>query len=204
MSGPLKRRLSPRVLKTLNVLGLLVLIALVIPFVTAAFPGAVGAEQTFVVTSGSMEPAIGVGDMVYVYDVDPAEIQENDVITYDVNGDGQVTTHRVIDVLQTEDGRQFQTKGDANEDPDRYQVPPEAVVGRVAFSLPLIGRAVVFANSQLGILTLLIVPAALLILNEVYTLGRAYLAAQSSDDGDQPREDSDPDGESGSGVGDDD
>jgi signal peptidase len=203
MSGPLGR-LSPRAWKALNVLGLLVLIALVIPFVTAAFPGVVGAEQTYVVTSGSMEPAIGVGDMVYVYDVDPADIQEGDVITYDVDGDRQVTTHRVIDVLRTEEGRQFQTKGDANEDPDQYQVPPEAVVGRVGFSLPVIGRAVVFANSQLGILTLLIVPAALLILNEVYTLGRAYLAAQNNDDDDESGGDVTPDGESGSGSGGDD
>jgi signal peptidase len=186
------------------VLGLLVLVALVIPFVTASFPGAVGAEGTYVVTSGSMEPAIGVGDMVYVYETDPAEIQENDVITYDVTGDGQVITHRVVEVRQTEDGRQFRTKGDANEDADPYQVPAEAVVGRVAFSLPFLGRAVVFANTRLGVLTMLIVPATLLILEEVYSLGRASPGAQSSDERNEPRGDVTLDGESGSGSGGDD
>lgn len=98
---------------------------------------------------------------MYVYDVDPADIQEGDVITYDINNDNQqVSTHRIVDVIQTEEGCQFKTKGDANEDPDQYRMPTETVIGRVAFHLPWIGRAVVSDSSQLGILTLQIIPSA--------------------------------------------
>jgi signal peptidase len=181
MSTRLQAMNSERLKTVVNVIGLLVLVAAVLPFVTTAFPAAVGAEQVYVVTSGSMEPAIGVGDLVYVYDADPSTIQEGDIITYDIDDDSQVTTHRVIEVLDTEQGLQFQTKGDANEDPDQYRVPAEAVIGKVRLSLPLVGRAVVFANSRMGILTLLIIPAALLIINEAYTLGKAYMAAKNAE-----------------------
>ena len=189
---------SERLWRALNVLGLVLLVAAVLPFVTAAFPAAIGAEEAYVVSSGSMEPAIGVGDLIYVYGTDPAAIGEGDVITYDVDGDGEVTTHRVVEVLETENGRQFRTKGDANEEPDQYRVPAEAVVGRVTVSLPWVGRAVVFANSRLGVLTLVVLPAALLVLNEVYTLGRAYMVTRSEGG------ETEPDTETGSGSGGDD
>ena len=172
---------SWRLRRAAGPLGLVALLVAVAPFVTAAFPVLVGAEGAYVVTSGSMEPAIGTGAVVYVYDVDAADVQVDDVITYDADGTGQLTTHRVVEVLNTETGRQFQTQGDANEDADPYRVPAEAVVGRVAFSVPWVGRVIAFASTRVGAAVLLIAPTVLLVLDEAYTLGRGYLTASENE-----------------------
>ena len=90
----------------------------------------------YVVLSGSMEPAYHVGSMIYVKEVDPAEIQVGDPITFRID-DGMVATHRVIAI--SEDGRSFQTKGDANDAPDGAPVSAENLVGKPVFTVPYLG-----------------------------------------------------------------
>lgn len=55
--------------------------------------------ECYNVISPSMEPEYGVGDLIYVKDVDPATIKEGDVITFIVNEDLVVGTHRVVRVM---------------------------------------------------------------------------------------------------------
>ena len=59
-----------------------VVIAVVVPFAIHAMPGLIGANHSFVVLSGSMEPTISPGDVVVVEEVPPGEIERGDVITY--------------------------------------------------------------------------------------------------------------------------
>ncbi|MDZ7746627.1 MAG: signal peptidase I [Halobacteriales archaeon] len=139
------------------------LVVAVVPFVLFAVPGLVGAEHAFVVLSGSMEPALSPGDIVFV-DADTA-IASGDIITY---GSDVPVTHRVIDSL---DGG-FVTQGDANENPDSGLVTSEAVLGEVTFSIPVIGRVVLWANTSLGYLGLVIVPLVLLVGNELFEWAR--------------------------------
>ena len=89
----------------------------------------------YVVLSGSMEPTYHVGAMIYVKEVDPAEVQVGDPITFRISDD-MVATHRVIAVY--EDGS-FQTQGDANDAPDGAPVLPEDLVGKPVFSVPKLG-----------------------------------------------------------------
>jgi len=123
----------------------------------------------FTVLSGSMEPAYHVGSLIYVKETDPAKIEVGDPITYVVNEDLLVSTHRVveIDVFHTaqrpvldeneqpvldEDGDPiyeevaleepsyyFTTKGDANESVDGTPVYYKNVLGVPVFSLPYLG-----------------------------------------------------------------
>lgn len=156
--------------------GVVVLIALVAPFVVAAVPQVVDADQSYTVTSGSMEPAIGVGDVVVVRDVPAETIETGDVITYELDGPGNQVerrTHRVIEVVDYGTQERFRTKGDANEDPDKEVVPPDAVVGVVVLTLPYVGYVIRFANTPLGLLTLVVVPAGLLFVTEAWSLARA-------------------------------
>ena len=90
----------------------------------------------YVVLSGSMEPAYHVGSMIYVKEVDPDEIQVGDPITFRIDDD-MVATHRVIAI--SEDGRSFQTKGDANDAPDGAPVSAENLVGKPVFTVPYLG-----------------------------------------------------------------
>ena len=53
--------------------------------------------QIFNVISGSMEPTYSVGDLLYVKDVDPDGIKVGDVITFVLNEDLVVATHRVVE-----------------------------------------------------------------------------------------------------------
>jgi len=176
--------------KLANVLGLLILIAVVVPFLIFAVPQTVGADHSYVVTSGSMEPNISLGSAVIVKQVPTERIQVNDVITFQSGDDPRTTTHRVIEVTEQDGQRAFRTKGDANEDPDQSLVVPgqnARVEGRVMtiagepFAIPYIGYAVQFTKTQTGFTALVIVPFVLLVLNEVWNVIAS--ASPDPDDG---------------------
>ena len=52
--------------------------------------------QVYAVLSGSMEPTYHVGSVIYVEPVDPSEIQVGDPITFVMNEELTVATHRVV------------------------------------------------------------------------------------------------------------
>lgn len=160
----------PDARQVLNWAGLLLLIAIVIPFVIYAVPGVVGAEGSYVVLSGSMEPSISTGDVIVVDGVDPASIEERDVITY-LRADAETpTTHRVVGITEQGDELAFVTQGDANDEPDASPVPASQVMGQVIFTIPYIGYVIEFVNTPMGFVALVIVPFVLLLLSEMYSM----------------------------------
>ncbi|WP_211225999.1 signal peptidase I [Haloplanus natans] len=183
-----------------NVLVVLVLAAVVVPFVVYAVPGVVGADHGLVVLSGSMEPKMSPGDAVIVREVPASEIQERDIITFQRAGSETPTTHRVIEKRQTENGVEYVTKGDANEERDRGTVPQSRVIGEVIFVIPFIGHVVQFANTQLGFLTLVLTPMALFVLSELWELAKSVREPDASKDEatDDPAVPADAAAESGS------
>lgn len=147
-----------------HTVGRLLVFVAVLPFLAFAVPQLVGASHSYVVLSSSMSPAIGAGDVVFVSDVDPETIEVGDVVTYAPSGEplssqGDRITHRVVDVVEREDGQYFETKGDANDSPDAALVPASHVVGRIVFHVPLLGHLVVAAGTRLGIIALVVAPA---------------------------------------------
>lgn len=153
--------------RTLNVVGLVCLVAVIVPFAVFGVPQVVGADHSYVVLSGSMDPAIQPGDAVIVDAVPPEQIEAGDVITFRRGGEVP-TTHRVVEVVRMEGGLEFVTKGDANEDADTEPVPARAVTGRVALTIPLIGHVIVFARSNYGVVALVGIPIVLFVLNEIW------------------------------------
>jgi len=169
-----------------NALGLLVIVAVVGLFVSTAVPQVVGADHSFVVRSDSMSPSIDAGAVVYVESVPAVELSEGDVITFrgSTGTDAKRVTHRIVGVVKENGERQFRTKGDANEEADSALVSPEQVVGRVAFHVPLIGYVVTFAETDLGLVLLVVIPAGVLALTEIRDLLRApHTAAEGDEDG---------------------
>ncbi len=164
-----------------KLLGVLVLLAVVVPFVVYAVPQVVGANHGMVVLSGSMEPTMSPGDAVIVDEVSPRQIETGDIVTFQRQGSQTPTTHRVIDVEQTENGPAYVTKGDANEDPDAGAVPADRVIGEVMLIIPWIGYLVQFTNTQVGFLALVLAPFGLLLVSELWSLARP-------DDDDTPAE----------------
>ena len=160
-----------------SILLIVIVLGAVLPFVVFAVPQLVGAEESYVVGSSSMRPALEAGDVIFVEDVAPASIEKGDVITYREgtvevieNGQSDFITHRVVEVVETDDEHLFRTKGDANNEPDRQAVAAADVVGRVSFHLPYLGHALAFTTTNVGIFTLVIVPIGLLVLGEIYDL----------------------------------
>ncbi len=172
-----------------NIVGLILLVAVVVPFVVFTVPQVVGADHSYVVLSDSMEPAMSAGDAIIVNSVAASNIEKGDIITFDEGGDDRPTTHRVIEVVEQDGTTALRTKGDANEDPDSGLVTPDQVQGRVMsaggylFVIPYIGYVINYADTQLGFILLFAVPVALLVLNEIWNLIVASRA--DTDDGDE-------------------
>lgn len=86
----------------------------------------------FTVKTGSMVPTLPIGCYVIVHEsADPANIEKGTIVTFHfING--TIVTHRVIDVLNTEEGVRYRTKGDnPDNDPDPELLSPDRIIGTV-------------------------------------------------------------------------
>jgi len=196
---------SPRTKRAANVLGIVLLIALVAPFAVFAVPEVVGADESFVVLTASMTPAIAPGDVVIVAERDPAAIAEGDVITFARGTSDVPVTHRVIDVVDEGGALAFETMGDANEGPDPGLVPAGSLVGVVTLTVPYIGYVVRFAGTQVGFVALVLLPFGLLAVTEIWSIvgGRGDAESQlptTVDPADEPTDGESPAAETGSAV----
>jgi signal peptidase len=119
------------------------------PIAVYAQPGLVGDDEARIVLTGSMEPAISPGDIVFLdTDVTVDEVRVGDVVTFRGHADAGTTyTHRVVDVSENTGGTVLATKGDANEDPDPMRVDDAMLVGAVDHQIPVYGKAVDGAHS---------------------------------------------------------
>jgi signal peptidase len=151
-----------------HVVGVLLLIAAVVPFAVYAVPETVGASESYIVLTASMAPAIASGDAVLVREVPAEAVAPGDVVTFQPRAGDVPVTHRVVDVVVLSDGtRTFVTKGDANEDRDAGLVTPAMLVGEVTVVVPYVGHVVAFVDSPVGFAALVGVPVGLLIATEV-------------------------------------
>lgn len=101
-----------------------------------------------VVVSGSMEPEIPVGSLVFI-DQHDQSVDPGDVLAYRI-GDTMDTiiVHRVVD--QNNDGT-YITKGDSNDTADPASVTKQQIVGKEIFCVPKAGK-VRFICSKAGLL----------------------------------------------------
>jgi len=123
--------------KALSISGYLVAILLIV-FAGFSFTGNVKAR---IVLTGSMSPAINVGDVIVTVPITQKEPQIDDVIAYQAkrfNGENvAVFSHRIIDG-DIENG--FIVKGDANKSPDPQKPKAADILGVVLFTIPFLGN----------------------------------------------------------------
>jgi signal peptidase len=138
-----------------------------------------------IIASGSMTPTIDVGDIAITVSTDPSKVQVGDVIQYWQNE--EMNMHRVVEIRQTESGKQFITKGDANNVPDSDPVSADQIRGKLIFSIPKLGWVSIafkefFANAYTFIITLpqtITSTGASIIKNGVYITSALALTAYS-------------------------
>jgi len=112
-----------------------------------------------VVPTGSMKPVINEGDVVLFENNDvlglfsefnSSNIKTGDIIIYDFNSSS--TIHRVVAINDSDGGKYYTLKGDANDDADNVNVTPEMVTGKVLtwgsnpITIPKIGWVILWFN----------------------------------------------------------
>ena len=121
--------------------------------------------KAFIVLSDSMSATdFDAGDLVLTKDVNPAELQEGDIIAYiSENPDnyGEVVTHKIRAV--NPDGT-FTTYGTTTDTNDAYPVSWEQVLGKYDRAIPKVGAFFNFLKTTPGYICCIFVPFALLIM----------------------------------------
>ena len=81
-------------------------------------------KKPLVVISGSMEPTLKVGGILYYEKIDLNDLDEGDILVYQTKE--HIISHRIVDI--TENG--FITKGDVNNTVDNYLITNNQILGR--------------------------------------------------------------------------
>jgi len=125
------------------------------------------------VLSGSMSPTFDRGAVLVVRPADPAGIKVGDVIVFRQATDPASTVaHRVAAVRGNGSGVSFETKGDANDMPDRDPVYADDVVGKVELDVPQLGYAARYLRTPLVFLLIMGIPGGLIIGQELWNIAR--------------------------------
>ncbi|RWX73865.1 MAG: hypothetical protein Metus_0644 [Candidatus Methanosuratincola subterraneus] len=136
------------------------------------------------VQSGSMEPNIPTGSLIFIQATDPSEIVAGpppigDTVIYIQQGTQVIDyflfasynplpiSHRAIDKVEVDGTYYFLTKGDANYYPDQNPsnplswVPEDRIIGKVVYSIPYLGYPFLWFKNvwliSLVVLTIIII-----------------------------------------------
>jgi len=135
-----------------------------------------------IVVSGSMEPNIREGDLLFVMGANPedikngtAEEQNGDVIVFDARGlwagaPEEPIVHRVVDKYLVEGTWYFRTKGDANLLTDQAPVPESCIIGVVIGGIPYIGWVKILLTESGLLIPLLVIVSTLLVISIIWDI----------------------------------
>ncbi len=150
-----------RLAKALQYVGTFVLVAVIV-LAGLMIAGPRFGWETHPVLSGSMEPTLRVGGLIVTTPVRLEDVKIGDIATF--QSGGIRVTHRVVDIVEEEGKPWFQTKGDANEEPDpNFFSSKGEEIAKVAFHLPYLGYLASFMQSKGAFLVLVGVPALVLV-----------------------------------------
>ena len=109
-------------------------------------------KRPLVVISGSMEPILKVGGILYYEKINLDDFMKDDILVYQLNE--HIVSHRIVNI--NEYG--FETKGDNNNSNDSYIVDKNNVIGRGNnWSIPYIGYYADFIYNHKYLLIVMII-----------------------------------------------
>src|SRR3989338_8592563 len=125
-----------------------------------------GGIRSFVVLTGSMEPAIPVGSVVFSKNF--SIYNPNDIVAFKT---GSVTvTHRIIDFEVKNNEYFYKTQGDANNNPDSQPVSGGQILGKAFYIVHYVGKLAIFLKTLPGFLLLIVFPALVFIIFEILNI----------------------------------
>lgn len=155
---------------TINtILFLLIILGIFVTFSFVPFPKVFGEKvgnlKVFTVQSGSMEPAIHTGSLIFTRPESDYAI--GDVVTRKTADPKVTITHRIISKDAADGKIFFETKGDANDAPDGEKFSQEDIIGKEILTVPYLGYPVAYARTTQGLILLIIIPAVIIIYDEM-------------------------------------
>ena len=131
----------------LNILGIAIMVLAVMLCLILAVPKLMG-YSGYTVLTGSMEPTIPVGSVVYAKEADPVQLVPGDIIVF-YSGAGEIpVTHRVV--KNDTAAREVTTRGDANDLVDLSPIPYPNIIGVVVRQVPGLGRLLSPLSTLMG------------------------------------------------------
>lgn len=128
--------------------------------------------RMYVISSGSMAPTLPVGSLVFVRPA--ADYQVGDIVNFQVTDPEShkkvFITHRITGLDTAGLEAVYQTKGDANNVADFLPLQRSQITGKVAGMVPYVGFPVTLARTQFGFTFLVVVPATIIIYQELVNL----------------------------------
>ncbi len=122
--------------------------------------------STYVVLSGSMEPTIKTGSIIFI--TNGKQFNKDDIIAFTSPLDIETTIiHRIERVEEIEGTTQFSTKGDNNKEEDNWKIEKSEIKGKMICTIPYLGYAIDWLKTPLGFGILLGLPAVLLIISQI-------------------------------------
>lgn len=114
------------------------------------------------IVSDSMSPGLNGGDLIIVKESNPEEIRINDIISFRFD-DSRIITHRAIKIIGQGNKLRITTKGDANEEPDNWEVYKRNIIGICFFKIPYGGYFVKLMASWKGFIIMVVIPLLIVI-----------------------------------------
>lgn len=125
------------------------------------------AGKLVVVRSGSMEPAVPLGSLVWLQPQSTYSV--GDVIAFthpDSNNNHTVVLHRIVTKAESS-STTYQTKGDANASIDAVSIVESDIYGAMKYQVTFIGYFVTWLQSEVGVLITIIFPIILVISHQI-------------------------------------
>lgn len=119
--------------------------------------------KNFIVLTGSMEPTLNIGDIVFVKET--TDIKEQDIVSFKINN--AVVTHRIVEIKKEDDKTLYITKGDANSGNDTEILSIEDIEGKYSFKISYLGNVILFFQKPIGIISLFLIFAVILVITSV-------------------------------------
>mgnify|MGYP004531853403 FL=1 len=111
--------------------------------------------KTFVIISGSMEPNLKISDIVIIKKCEQNELKENDIISF--RSGQSVITHRINQIIETENGVEYITKGDNNNTKDNGTVKFDDIEGKYIGKIEYLGKVVLYLKNKTVIISIIII-----------------------------------------------
>ncbi len=138
-----------------------IIIIMVIGYVIFNYVPFIAKYDHYVIATNSMEPVINVGDIVIINsDVELEALEVGQIIAFyaDIRGDGKkvVVVHYLYSITTNDGVNTYRTKPEISDNVDPWTLVDSDIVGIHVASIPKIGPFILFAQSTIGRIVILV------------------------------------------------